>query len=114
MTETQKARYKEFLVPIVDKNFAQRPSAGPAFAQMTYQLFDEVAANTARLPDFRRSDLPLLLIWGKADPYLHVSVAEHLKSQAKNAAIHVLEAGHWPQIDEAADAARIMLANQWS
>ena len=114
ITDTHKARYKEFLVPIVDKNFAQRPSAGPAFAQMTYQLFDEVAANTARLPDFRRSDLPLLLIWGKADPYLHVSVAEHLKSQAKNAAIHVLEAGHWPQIDEAADTARIMLANQWS
>ena len=93
----------------MDKNFAQRPSAGPAFAQMTYQLFDEVAANTARLPDFRRSALPLLLIWGKAD-----SVAEHLKSQAKNAAIHVLEAGHWPQIDEAADTARIMLASQWS
>ena len=109
MTETQKAHYNEIIVPIVDNNFRQRPSAGPAFAQMTYQLFDEVAANTARLPDFRRSDLPLLLIWGKADPYLHVSVAEHLKSQAKNAAIHALEAGHWPQIDEAAHIARIML-----
>jgi haloalkane dehalogenase len=47
-------------------------------------------------------------------PQLLDSVAEHLKSQAKNAAIHVLEAGHWPQIDEAADTARIMLANQWS
>jgi hypothetical protein len=43
-----------------------------------------------------------------------VCLAEHLKSQAKNAAIHALEAGHWPQIDEAADTARIMLANQWS
>ena len=114
LTETQKARYDEFLGPIVDKNFTQRPSAGPAFGQMTYQLFDEIAANTARLSDFRRSDLPLLLIWGKADPYLHVSVAEHLRSQAKNAAFHVLEAGHWPQIDEAADTARIMLANEWS
>ena len=114
MTETQKARYNEFLEPIVDKNFTQRPSAGPAFAQMTYQLFDEMAANTAQLSDFRRSDLPVLLVWGKADPYLHVSVAEYLKSQAKNAAIHALEAGHWPQIDEAADAARIMLASQWS
>ena len=110
MTEAQKARYDEFLGPIVDKNFTQRPSAAPAFAQMTYQLFDEVAANTARLSDFRRSDLPVLLIWGKADPYLHVTVAEHLRSQAKNASIHALEAGHWPQIDEAADTARIMLA----
>ena len=114
MTEAQKARYNEFLGPIVDKNFTQRPSAAPAFAQMTYQLFDEVAANTARLSDFRRSDLPVLLIWGKADPYLHVTVAEHLKSQAKNASIHALEAGHWPQIDEAADTARIMLASKWS
>ena len=114
MTEAQKARYNEFLGPIVDKNFTQRPSAAPAFAQMTYQLFDEVAANTARLSDFRRSDLPVLLIWGKADPYLHVTVAEYLRSQAKNASVHALEAGHWPQIDEAADTARIMLAAQWS
>ena len=41
-------------------------------------------------PEYSR--LPLLLIWGKADPYLHVTVAEHLRSQAKNAAIHALEA----------------------
>jgi haloalkane dehalogenase len=114
MSEAQQAHYNEFIVPIVDKNFTQQPSAGPAFAQMTYQLFDEVAANTARLPDLRRSSLPLLLIWGRADPYLHVSVAEHLKSQARNAAIHALEAGHWPQIDEPADIARIMLSTRWS
>jgi pimeloyl-ACP methyl ester carboxylesterase len=114
MTEAQKARYNEFLGPIINKNFTQRPSAGPAFGQMTYQLLDEIVANTARLSDFRRSDVPLLLIWGKADPYLHVSVAEYLRSQAKNAAIHALDAGHWPQIDEPADTARIMLASQWS
>ena len=113
MTEAQKAHYNEFIVPIVDENFTQRPSAGPAFAQMTYQLFDEVAANAARLPDLRRSSLPLLLIWGTADPYLHVSVAEYLRSQARNATVHALDAGHWPQIDEPAEIARILLASQW-
>ena len=46
-----------------------------------------------------------------SDPYLHVIVAEYMRSQARNAAIHVLEAGHWPQIDEPADVARIMLAS---
>jgi haloalkane dehalogenase len=111
LTEVQKARYTDFLGPIIDNNFRQRPGAGPAFAQMTYQLMDEVAANTARLLDFRRSDVPLLLIWGRSDPYLHVSVAEYLRSNARNAALHVLEAGHWPQIDAAADVARIMLAS---
>jgi haloalkane dehalogenase len=111
LTYTQKARYADFLGPIIDNNFRQRPSAGPAFAQMTYQLTDEVAANTARLLEFRRSDVPFLLIWGKSDPYLHVSVAEYLRSNARNAVLHVLEAGHWPQIGAAADVARIMLAS---
>ena len=112
LTEAQKAHYTQFLGPIIDNNFRQRPSAGPAFAQMTYQYSDEIAANTARLADFRRSAVPLLLIWGKSDPYLHVTVAEYMRSQARNAALHVLEAGHWPQIDEPADVARIMLASQ--
>ena len=110
LTEAQKAHYNQFLGPIIDSNFKQRPSAGPAFVQMTYQYSDEIAANTARLADFRRSEVPLLLIWGKSDPYLHVTVAEYMRSQARNAVIHVLEAGHWPQIDEPADVARIMLA----
>ena len=112
LTETQKAHYNQFLGPIIDSNFRQRPSAGPAFVQMTYQYSDEIAANTARLADFRRSEVPLLLIWGKSDPYLHVTVAEYMRSQARNAVIHVLEAGHWPQIDEPADVARIILASQ--
>jgi haloalkane dehalogenase len=111
LTEAQKARYTDFLGPVIDNNFRQQPSAGPAFAQMTYQLTDEVAANTARLLEFRRSSVPLRLIWGKFDPYLHVSVAEFMRSQAMSGALHVLEAGHWPQIDAAAEVARIMLAN---
>jgi haloalkane dehalogenase len=112
LTEAQKSRYTDFLGPIIDNNFRQQPSAGPAFAQMTYQLSDEVAANTARLLAFRRSNIPLLLIWGKFDPYLHVSVAEYMRSQAMNAVLHPLEAGHWPQIDAAGEVARIMLATR--
>ena len=73
LTEAQKAHYTQFLGPIIDNDFRQRPSAGPAFAQMTYQYSDEIAADTARLADFRRSDVPLLLIWRKSDPYLHVT-----------------------------------------
>jgi haloalkane dehalogenase len=111
LTEVQKNRYSEFLGPIIDSNFRQRPSAGPAFAQMTYQLTDEVDANSARLTDFRRSDVPFLLIWGKSDPYLHITVAEYIRAQVRNATLHALEAGHWPQIDEPADVARIMLAS---
>ena len=108
LTEAQKARYTDFLGPIIDDNFRQLGS-GPAFAQMTHQLTDEVAANTSRLLDLRRSDVPLLLIWGKFDPYLHVSLAEYMRSQAKDGMLYVLEAGHWPQIDAATEVARILL-----
>ena len=77
---------------------------------MTSHLKSELAANAARLVDLRRSDTPLQLIWGRHDPYLHVSIAEQIAAQARTAVLHVLDAGHWPQIDEAAAVARIMLA----
>ena len=103
------ARYRDLLGPLIDQNFRQQPSAAPAFAQMTSQLADEIAANTGRLVELRRSSVPFVLIWGRNDPYLHVSSAEFLCSQLRHGALHALEAGHWPQIDAAEETARIML-----
>ena len=64
---------------------------------MTFQLTDEINANTARLIELRRSDVPFLLIRGKNDPYLHVSGAEYLRSQVRNGFLHALEAGTGPR-----------------
>lgn len=111
ITEAQSARYEELLGPLIDDNFRQTPSAANAFAQMTYQLHDEMAANTARISVLRRARMPFTFIWGKNDPYLHVSLAEAMRAQMRDGQLHVLEAGHWPQIDEAAEVARIMLAS---
>ena len=111
LTGAQGARYRDFLGPVIDDNFRRKPGAGLAFAQMTAQLLDELAANAARLVDFRCSEVPLLLIWGRSDPYLHVTVAEHMRSQARAATLHVLDAGHWPQIDADDEVARLMLAH---
>ena len=78
---------------------------------MTSQLPNELAANTGRIVELRRSAVPFLLIWGRNDPYLHVSSAEYLRSQMHDGVLHALEAGHWPQIDAAAEVARLMLAD---
>jgi haloalkane dehalogenase len=110
--QAHKARYQDLLGPLIDNNFRQQPSAAPAFAQMTSQLADEIGANTARLVELRRSAIPFVLIWGKNDPYLHVSAAEFLRSQLRNGVLHGLEAGHWPQIDATEETARIMLADR--
>ena len=105
-----KRRYNELLGPLIDANFRQAPSAAIAFAQMTSQLKEEVAANTGRIVAVRRSAVPVQLIWGRNDPYLHLSTAAFLQAQLRNASLHALDAGHWPQIDAAEDCARIMLA----
>jgi haloalkane dehalogenase len=105
------ARYRDLLGPLIDWNFRQQPSAAPAFAQMTSQLADEIAANSGRLVELRRSPVPVTLIWERNDPYLHVSAAEFMRAQFRHGALHALDAGHWPQIDAAAETARIMLGS---
>lgn len=112
LSESQEKHNREFLGAIIDDNFRQQPSAAPAFAQMTAQLHEQIAIDTGRLVEFRRSDVPLLLIWGDRDPYLHVSAAEYLRSNARTAKFFAVRAGHWPQIDAAAEVARLMLTEQ--
>lgn len=110
LSEEQKGRYSSFLGPLIDGNFKQQPSALPAFASMTSHLSEELMANTARLAELRKSEVPFTFIWGKHDPYLHVTVAEYMRSQVQDGVSHVLDAGHWPQIDCAAETAELMLA----
>ncbi len=105
------ARYGELLGPLIDANFRQQPGAAPAFAAMVAQLPAEIAANTGRLVELRRSPVPVSLVWGRNDPYLHVSAAGFLRAQCRDGVLHALEAGHWPQIDAAAEVARILLSD---
>jgi pimeloyl-ACP methyl ester carboxylesterase len=109
LPEDQKAHYTSFLGPLIDNNFRQTPSAGPAFAQMTAQLFAEVDRNTRRLEQVKLLDIPVTLIWGETDPYLNTGVANDLQAAFKQAALHLLHAGHWVQIDMPQKVAEIML-----
>jgi hypothetical protein len=51
LIDSQKPHYAEFLGPIIDGNFRKQPSSGPAFAQMTSQLNEEVLRNVGRYPE---------------------------------------------------------------
>jgi hypothetical protein len=44
-----------------------------------------------------------------ADAYLNLDVAEELASQTKNATVHRIDAGYWPQIDSPQQVADFML-----
>jgi len=109
LPEAQKPRFNAFIGPLISANFIAQPSAGPAFAQLAAQFFDEHARNAKRLPELKTLDIPVKLIWGRYDPYIKVAVAERRQSQLKNASLTVIPAGHWLQADEPAEVAKAML-----
>lgn len=109
LNPAQHARYVNFLGPLIDHNFRQQPSAAPAFAQMTGQLYAEEAHNNGRLPEMEALDVPVRIIWGRTDPYLNTGVAEDFQSHFKNASLHLVDAGHWLQIDAPKEVAAAML-----
>jgi haloalkane dehalogenase len=109
LNESQKDLYANFLGPLIDGNFRNQPSSGPAFAQMTGQLFAEEARNTLRRAAVQALQIPVQLIWGETDPYLNTGVAEDMLSHLHNGQLHTLAAGHWVQLDAPQQVAELML-----
>jgi pimeloyl-ACP methyl ester carboxylesterase len=106
---SQKELYATFLGPLIDGNFRNQPSSGPAFAQMTGELFAEEARNTLRREQVRALRIPVQLIWGETDPYLNTGVAQDILSHLQNGQLHTLAAGHWVQLDAPRQVAELML-----
>jgi haloalkane dehalogenase len=102
--------YDAFLFPLIADNFMQQPSSGPAFAQLTAQFFAEIARSTKRVPELEGLDIPFRLIWGEADPYFPVGMAEERRSHLKHSSLDMVPAGHWLQVDEPEQVAKAMLS----
>jgi haloalkane dehalogenase len=107
-----KSSFESVLAPIINNNFnfGRQAGSGPAFAQMTAQVFEEANRNTSRIPQMEALDIPVKLIWGGADLDLNTGVAEDFRSHFKHASLTVLPAGHWLQIDMPEAVAREMLS----
>lgn len=108
LSEEHRAYYISFLGPIIDQNFRQQPSALPAFGQMVSGLLAEEERNLARIPSLAQLDIPVQIIWGDRDPYLRTNYARYLRGKFKTAELHVVNAGHWVQLDEAPTVAGII------
>ena len=61
LPEKQKATFESVLAPIINNNFnfGKAAGSGPAFAQMTAQVFEEVGRNTDRLHQLEPLDVPV-------------------------------------------------------
>ena len=95
----QRARFAEFLAPLVADNFIKQPSSGPAFMQLAGQFYDELRRNSARLPLLAALDIPVKVVWGALDPYFSLALGEERASRFKNGSFRSLPGDHWLQSD---------------
>ncbi|WP_233237982.1 alpha/beta fold hydrolase [Bordetella sp. LUAb4] len=109
MTPAIKARWDSRLQPIIAENFTQTPSAMPAFLAMTGDAYANLAANDRRVPEMRKFDKSVKLIWGAWDKYLSLPVANDIAAHFPNASLTSLQAEHWPQFDLPEQVSRAML-----
>jgi haloalkane dehalogenase len=98
--------------PIILNNFAQQPSAGPAFAALAADLRPQISVNNQQVAKLGSLDIPVTIVWGDSDVYLNVEVARDLAGHFKKASVHVLGAGHWPQLDLPEQVGRYLLAER--
>jgi haloalkane dehalogenase len=98
--------------PLIFNNFAQQPSAGPAFAALAADLRPQMAVNNLQVSKLAELGIPTTIVWGKSDAYLNVGVAQDLAGHFKGATVHLLDAGHWPQLDLPEDVGRYLLAER--
>lgn len=98
------------ILPIVEKQFAGRPSVLPAFMGLTRSLCPNLKANSKRVASLVELACPISIIWGTFDPFLNSSVAKHLHELFPAARLALLPLGHWPQVDGAEIVARELLS----
>ncbi len=71
----------------------------PGNAEIQLDLFLDYASNIALYPKFqqyfRNTQPPLLAIWGKNDPFFIPPGAEAFQRDNPNAAVHMLDTGHF-------------------
>ena len=87
--------------------------AGKENQEHQLDLFYDYRTNVALYPKvheyFRKTQVPLLAVWGKGDPAFIPPGAEAYKKDLPNAEVHLLDSGHFSLETQRWEIARIML-----
>ncbi|WP_137733163.1 alpha/beta fold hydrolase [Pseudaquabacterium pictum] len=84
------------------------PAIRPAFFSATSVLWQEIAARDGRRAQMQQSPVPVLVAFGRHDPYLNPQVAQALADQFTGARVSLLDAGHYVQLDRPAELASLI------
>jgi haloalkane dehalogenase len=93
-------------VPMVYRQFDDRPSTLAPFLALNADLNAAVLANTERHPELQRFPVPVRFAFGEHDPYLSPAHGQALAALfPRGEATTITGAGHFPQLDAPADVA---------
>jgi haloalkane dehalogenase len=109
VSRAQREIIDEVVRPIITDNFTQQPGAGPAFVALATKVLSQIKLNSENPSKLESLSIPSTIIWGETDAYLNTGVAEDFAARLKGASLHVLDAGHWPQLDLPEEVARYIL-----
>ncbi len=101
----------EGFLQMIWPQFAATPGTFPAVLGLTSNLHATLQTNTQRMPDLKRFERPVRIIFGAEDPYLNTGVAQSLHEALPTSNLLLLpEKGHWPQLDGASAVAQALLS----
>jgi haloalkane dehalogenase len=96
------------LVPRLYQGFR---TARPAFWALNNDLLGTVISRTRRIPELRRFDRPVRIIFGARDPYLNKGVARRFHQLFPAARVFLVPgARHYVQVDKPQQLANLMVA----
>jgi pimeloyl-ACP methyl ester carboxylesterase len=91
--------------------FGGSPSSIPAFVALNRDLQAASLANTARVPELASFGPPVRIVFGATDPYLSPGVARAFGAAFPGSEVFLIpDAGHYVQVDEPEEVARLVLA----
>jgi haloalkane dehalogenase len=97
----------------VERLYEQFPPARPAFWRLNDDLLGTVLNRRRRIPDLRRFDPPVRVVFGARDRSLNPRVARRFAAMFPHSELHLLpDAGHYVQVDQPEQVADRILA-EW-
>jgi haloalkane dehalogenase len=105
------AEVRDKFLPVLYQQFDRTPSARSAFFHLNEDLLPTIRSRTKMLPKLGEFKRPVRIIFGDADPYLNKGVAQRFHELFPSSELFLLSgAGHFVQMDEPAQVARLILA----
>ena len=102
---------RDQFLPLFYQQFEATPSTRPAFFSLNNDLLPSIRSHSKMIPQLRKFNRPVRIIFGDADPYLNKAVAQSFHQFLPTSELFLLPgARHYVQMDEPEKVAGLILS----